>query len=419
MPRKGQMELLGSAQPRNFNPGINGQKNAPAIDWTEVRVDPSDGNAYPRQSFLEVYGEWGYMSVWEKAQPLPPPEPEASPEEIAAQNQQFMEDQAMAVAKAWEDEAARQELVGALLGAMAGTAAEPEAPPPARAAYGLAGAVREMGAPALTKFGIGDALSELLGKSPKSAEMNAALTAVTHFVESLGYEAVAFVLPRLLPLLRGSDGPAAARQMTDRLITALVAAATPDDVAPMVAAAVSALGESSRKLRAAALAVLNGLARRQNEPELLAQVSRAVPAVIPRLIDSCHETDPKISETAHAALDAVTLTIDHTETQKLRKLLLSAILFADKHTHECLDALSEMTFVNALDAASLALMVPVLARGLRERSSSVVKQASMTASNIFALVRDPKELVTHPHGTLPLAPPHLEAPPFVRVQLWC
>ena len=118
-----------------------------------------------------------------------------------------------------------------------------------------------------------------------------------------------------------------------------------------------------------------------------------MPAVIPRLIDSCHETDPKISETAHAALDAVTLTIDHTETQKLRKLLLSAILFADKHTHECLDALSEMTFVNALDAASLALMVPVLARGLRERSSSVVKQASMTASNIFALVRDPKELV--------------------------
>ena len=39
-----------------------------------------------------------------------------------------------------------------------------------------------------------------------------------------------------------------------------------------MAAAVSALGESSRKLRAAALAVLNGLARRQNEPELLAQV---------------------------------------------------------------------------------------------------------------------------------------------------
>ena len=413
------MELLGSAQPRNFNPGINGQKNAPAIDWTEVRLDPSDGNAYPRQSFLEVYGEWGYMSVWEKAQPLPPPEPEASPEEIAAQNQQFMEDQAMAVAKAWEDEGARQELVGALLGAMAGTAAEPEAPPPARAAYGLAGAVREMGAPALTKFGIGDALSELLGKSPKSAEMNAALTAVTHFVESLGYEAVAFVLPILLPLLRGSDGPAAARQMTDRLITALVAAATPDDVAPMVAAAVSALGESSRKLRAAALAVLNGLARRQNEPELLAQVSRAVPAVIPRLIDSCHETDPKISETAHAALDAVTLTIDHTETQKLRKLLLSAILFADKHTHECLDALSEMTFVNALDAASLALMVPVLARGLRERSSSVVKQASMTASNIFALVRDPEELVTHPHGHHWLAHSPILKPPFVRVQLQC
>ena len=50
-----------------------------------------------------------------------------------------------------------------------------------------------------------------------------------------------------------------------------------------------------------------------------------MPAVIPRLIDSCHETDPKISETAHAALDAVTLTIDHTETQKLRKLRAAAL----------------------------------------------------------------------------------------------
>ena len=32
----------------------------------ELRVDPSDGNAYPRSSFMEVYGEFG-QEHWEKA----------------------------------------------------------------------------------------------------------------------------------------------------------------------------------------------------------------------------------------------------------------------------------------------------------------------------------------------------------------
>ena len=373
------------------------------VDMGEKRIDPSDGNAYTRQSFLDVYGEWGYLSVWDSAQPVAAPAPEETPEQLLERCKDFMEERAAAAAATWQDPPARQQLVDELVRAMGEKGGG--ATGPTMAAYGLAGAVREMGAASLSKFEIEAAMGGLLEQKAKSDAVTAAVTAVSLITDSLGQEAVAFAKPLLGRLLKGSEGSVKTREMTDNIVKALTTAAGSEDVQELVGAVVQSLGESSRKAKAVALALLNGLARRDNEPDVLQAVAASVPVVMPKLIECCHETDPKISDTANSALDAVTLTIDHSETQKLRKLLLSAILFADKHTHECLDALSEMTFVNALEAPSLALMVPVLARGLREKGSAVVKQASMTSSNIFALVRHPRDLAPF----LPILMPELKS----------
>jgi hypothetical protein len=52
----------------------------------------------------------------------------------------------------------------------------------------------------------------------------------------------------------------------------------------------------------------------------------------------------------------------------------------------------ETTFVNSMDSAALAVVVPVVARGLRERSAELKKMAAMTAGNIFALVNEPRDM---------------------------
>jgi hypothetical protein len=54
--------------------------------------------------------------------------------------------------------------------------------------------------------------------------------------------------------------------------------------------------------------------------------------------------------------------------------------------------LMETTFVNSMDSAALAVVVPVVARGLRERSAELKKMAAMTAGNIFALVNEPRDM---------------------------
>ena len=364
------MEMLGRTQqaPTPFE-AVTGRvaMQAPSqVNMQEMRIDPSDGNAYTRQSFVDVYGEWGYLAVWDAAQPVAPAAPEETAEQLLERCKDYMEERAVAAANTWQEPSARQQIVSELVDAMATKPPQPGGTGPIMAAYGLAGAVREMGAVSLEKFQIEASLRLLLQHKPKSDAAGAAVTCVALLMESLGHEAVALAKPLLERLLMGSEGSVSTRAMTDQIVECLIAAAASEDIEELALGLVETLGNSSRKARAAALALLDGLARRGNEPDVLRAVAHAVPALMPKLIDCCHETDSKISEAANSALDSVTLTIDHNETQKLRKLLLSAILFADKHTHECLDALSEMTFVNALEAPSLSLMVPVLARGLRE-----------------------------------------------------
>lgn len=216
--RRGRMERLGTMQQRAPapappqpvpHPGAFQIAPNDAINWGERRIDPSDGNAYPRSrcvppsptlplclparstpsptrmkvdarathtggvalpsltraprpphhSFAEVYGEWGYMSIWESAQRLAPPEPaqrsapapaptppRESAEVVLARNLAYMEEQSMAATGL--DEAALRALISEQLALMVGPVAAGQ-PQPDCAAYGLAGVVERAGVTAL------------------------------------------------------------------------------------------------------------------------------------------------------------------------------------------------------------------------------------------------------------------------------
>lgn len=70
--------------------------------------------------------------------------------------------------------------------------------------------------------------------------------------------------------------------------------------------------------------------------------------------------------------------------------LLNAIAQPNKFTRECLDQLLETVFVNTIDASSLALVIPVVFRGLKDRSGEVKKRAARIVQNLCKLVNDPK-----------------------------
>ena len=51
--------------------------------------------------------------------------------------------------------------------------------------------------------------------------------------------------------------------------------------------------------------------------------------------------------------------------------------------------------MNSVDAPSLALIVPIVHRGLRERSSETKKKAAQIVGNMCSLVTEPKDMLPY------------------------
>lgn len=63
--------------------------------------------------------------------------------------------------------------------------------------------------------------------------------------------------------------------------------------------------------------------------------------------------------------------------------------------------LLQTTFINSIDAPSLALLVPIVHRGLRERSAETKKKAAQIAGNMCSLVTEPKDMIPYTGLLLP------------------
>ena len=73
-------------------------------------------------------------------------------------------------------------------------------------------------------------------------------------------------------------------------------------------------------------------------------------------------------------------------------------------TRACLDVLLETVFVNTIDAPSLALIVPVVHRGLRDRAGDTKRRAGRIVGNMCTLINDPKDMTPY----VPLLMPELQ-----------
>lgn len=70
--------------------------------------------------------------------------------------------------------------------------------------------------------------------------------------------------------------------------------------------------------------------------------------------------------------------------------LMNAISDPEKHGKKALDQLLGTTFVNTVDAPSLALIVPVVYKSLRDRSGDSKKRAARIVGSMCSLMNDPK-----------------------------
>jgi hypothetical protein len=268
------------------------------------------------------------------------------------------------------------------------------------AAFGLAGAVKGMGIGSLKGFGVMDAIKASVEDKKNPDAREGAVMAFELLCLRLGrlFEPyVIHVLPMLLVCF--GDQSAHVRDATISAARAVMGQLSAQGVKLVLPALMKGLEDKAWRTKQGSVQLLGAMSACAPK-----QLGACLPQIVPRLSETLIDTHPKVVEAATQALKAIGEVIRNPEIEALSSYLLGAIAKPAELTLPCLDILLETTFVNVVDAPSLALIVPVLSRGLRDRKADLKKKAAKIAGNMCALVADAKDMSSY----IPLLLPDIQ-----------
>ena len=116
------------------------------------------------------------------------------------------------------------------------------------------------------------------------------------------------------------------------------------------------------------------------------QLSSCLPQIVPRLTEVFGDTSRQVQDAGREALNDIGKVIQNPEISKLVPVLLAALSDPQDKTLPALKALTTTAFVHVFDAPSLALIVPILHRGIREKNAGTKKQAAVIVGNMCSLI---------------------------------
>lgn len=119
------------------------------------------------------------------------------------------------------------------------------------------------------------------------------------------------------------------------------------------------------------------------------QTQKALIDIIPVLTDCMGDSRAEIRAAAEKALFAVCQCVGNRDIEAFIPVLVSCVARPEE-VPECVHTLSATTFVQAVEPPTLALLVPVLARGLKERATAVKRKAAVITENMCKLVAEPE-----------------------------
>ncbi|KAJ3177907.1 hypothetical protein HDU87_004189 [Geranomyces variabilis] len=120
------------------------------------------------------------------------------------------------------------------------------------------------------------------------------------------------------------------------------------------------------------------------------QIALSLPEVIPHVTERLHDTKDEVSKAATKCMTEVCKVANNPDIAPHLPMLVSCMARPEE-VPDCVQKLSATTFVAEVTGPALAIMVPLLARALNERSMLVVRPTTVITDNLCKLVRDPKD----------------------------
>ncbi|KIJ63493.1 hypothetical protein HYDPIDRAFT_175892 [Hydnomerulius pinastri MD-312] len=264
------------------------------------------------------------------------------------------------------------------------------------AAYGLAGAIKGMGVGGMKQFDVINRLRTATEDKKRFELRQGAMFAFETLSNTLGrlFEPyITFILPLLLTAF--GDGTPDVRDAAQDAARVIMGNMSGYGVKLILPSLLSGLDEKQWRSKKGSIELLGMMA--YCSPR---QLSLSLPIVIPRLTGVLTDTHAQVKTSANKSLKQFGEVISNPEIQALVPTLLKALVDPAKTTN-ALSSLLKTSFMHYIDHSSLALVIPIIERGLRERGAEGKKKAAQIVGNLASLT-DSKDFVPYLSTLLPM-----------------
>ncbi|KAJ3055476.1 translational elongation factor EF-1 alpha [Rhizophlyctis rosea] len=269
------------------------------------------------------------------------------------------------------------------------------------AAKDLAGVIKTAGVSSgLTQYGVLDSLKTASEHKKSQQAREGAAFAYGALAESLGHAAEPYLIPQLPAVFAlTGDKIADVRTAASSALTAFLALTGRFAVRSIIPHLLEQLtNEKKWQSKVAALQTFESFAQHHAD-----QICASLPAIMPDISTCMWDTKPEVKEAATSAMTKVTATIDNIDIVPFLPALINCINHPED-VPETVYKLAATTFVTQVEAPTLAIMAPLLERGLAERKPAVLRQTSVIIDNMCKLIENPADA----HQFLPKLLPGLD-----------
>ena len=130
------------------------------------------------------------------------------------------------------------------------------------------------------------------------------------------------------------------------------------------------------------------------------QIDYLLPELIPLITSQTSNPKREVKEESTRALNKCCSRISNPDVIPLIPKLVEANKDPSK-TIIAIDALMETTFVNQVEKSTLAVIVPILNRGLKDRASKIRRKCCVVIDNMCKLVNDSRDVKPFEDKLLP------------------
>eukprot|EP00730_Choanoeca_flexa_P001140 TRINITY_DN10497_c0_g1_i2.p1 TRINITY_DN10497_c0_g1~~TRINITY_DN10497_c0_g1_i2.p1 ORF type:complete len:1451 (+),score=418.59 TRINITY_DN10497_c0_g1_i2:149-4354(+) len=257
------------------------------------------------------------------------------------------------------------------------------------AAYGLGAVVKGLGVVVMKRYNIRQTLLEAM-QDKTQVKREAALMAFEMLFRSIGkpFEPhIKEVLPHLLVCF--GDPKKDVRAAAQETARGIMATISEFGVKIIMPALLDALEDESWRTKQGSTQLLGAMAFCAPK-----QLSISLPVIVPKLAEVLTDSHAKVQSAGKSALKSIGSVIRNPEIQAIVPTILKALNDPVTYTQKCLNKLLNTAFVHIIDAPSLALIMPIVQRALKDRKTEGKKRAAQIIGSLYSLTK-PKDLAPY------------------------